>query len=264
MSSNQDKKREKILHFLVENLVERAKRNCGYKSYKKKNVSRREEKQENVAICCSKLLYKKLYAKKSCLTNDDETYCGAYFRSFPGHQYYSANNRKKLNSKYKCIRMKKFAKKFLVWQAICECVERSSYFVIKGTISTKIYIRECLKKHLLPILRSYTDNPLFWPNLALCHYNETTLNWLREHKVDFFEKHCNAPNCPELPPIERYWAMVEGKLRFNVKEAKNIQDFKSKWIRATKKVQPKTVQKLMLSVKCKVRAFSCTQLHKLT
>ena len=51
--------------------IQRVKRNCGYKSYKKKKVPRCEEKQENVAIHCSKLLYKKLCAKNSCLTIDD-------------------------------------------------------------------------------------------------------------------------------------------------------------------------------------------------
>ena len=40
--------------------IQRVKRNCGYKSYKKKKVSRREKKQENVAIRHSKLLFKKL------------------------------------------------------------------------------------------------------------------------------------------------------------------------------------------------------------
>ena len=50
----------------------RVKRNCGYKSYKKKKVPRREEKQENVAIrCCSKLLYKKLCTRNSCLIIND-------------------------------------------------------------------------------------------------------------------------------------------------------------------------------------------------
>ena len=152
------------------------KRNCGYKSYKKKKVSPREEKQKNVAVCCSKLLYKKLCAKKSCLIIDDETYCAAYFRSLPGHQYNSAINCKKLNSKYKCIGMQKFAKKFLVWQAVCGCGERSSCFVTTGTINTEIYIKECLKKCLLPFLRSHTGNPLFLPDLASYHYSETTLN----------------------------------------------------------------------------------------
>ena len=52
-------------------------------------------------------------AKKSCLIIDDETYCAAYFRSLPGHQYYLAINCKELNSKYKCIRMQKFAKNLL-------------------------------------------------------------------------------------------------------------------------------------------------------
>ena len=77
--------------------IQRVKRNSGYKSYKKKKVPRREEKQENVVICFSKLV-KKICAKKSCLIIDDETYCAAYFRSLPGHQYYSAINLKKLNS----------------------------------------------------------------------------------------------------------------------------------------------------------------------
>ena len=116
------------------------------------------------------------------------------------------------------------------------------------TINTELYIKECLKKRLLPFLRSHTSNPLLWRDLASCHYSGTALNWLREHIVDFVEKHCNPPNCPELRPFKRYWAIIKGKLRFNVKEARNIQGFKNKWIRVTKKVQLKTVQKLMLSV----------------
>ena len=140
--------------------IHRVKRNCGYKSYKKKNVPIREKKQENVAVCHSKLLYKKLCAKNSCLIIAHETYCAAYFRSLPGHLYYSAINSKKLNFKYKCIGMQKLAKKFLVWQAICKCGERSSCFCTKGTINTKIYIKEYLKKRLLPFLRSHTDNPM--------------------------------------------------------------------------------------------------------
>ena len=91
-------------------------------------------------------------AKKSCLIIDDETYRAAYFRSLQ-YQYYSAINRKKLNSKYKCIGIHKFAKKFLVWQAICECGERNSCFVTTGTINTEIYIKESLKKRLLPFFR---------------------------------------------------------------------------------------------------------------
>ena len=58
---------------------QRVKRNCGYKSYKKKKVPRCKEKQENVAFRCSKLFYKKLCAKKICLIIDDEAYCAAYF-----------------------------------------------------------------------------------------------------------------------------------------------------------------------------------------
>ena len=96
--------------------IQRVKRNCGLKFYNKKKFPSREEKQENVAIRRSKLLYKKC-AKKSCLIID-ETYCAAYFRSLPGLKYYSAINRKKLISKYKWIGMHKFAKKFLTWQAI--------------------------------------------------------------------------------------------------------------------------------------------------
>ena len=187
--------------------IQRVKRNCGYKSYKKKKVPRSEEKQENVAIHLSKLLYKKC-AKKSCLIIDDETYCAAYFQSLPGHQYYSAINLKKLNSKYKCIRMHKFDKKFLVCQAICECGEKRSCFMTTGTVNTEIYIKECLKKRLLPFLRSHTGNPLFRPDLASCHYSGRTLNWLKEHKVDFVEKHCNPPNLPKLRPFERYRVTV--------------------------------------------------------
>ena len=154
----------------------RVKRNYGYKSHTKKKVPCREEKLENVAICRSKLLYKKLYTIKSCLIIDDKTYCAAYFRSLPGHLYYSAINCKKLNSKYKWIGMQKIAKKLLVWREICEWGERSSCFVTTGKINTKIYIKECLKNSLLPFLTSHPGNLLLWPNLASCQYSGTTLN----------------------------------------------------------------------------------------
>ena len=74
----------------------------------------------------------------SCLIIDSETYFAAYFRSLPGHQYYSAINRMKLNSKYKCIGMQKLNKIFLFWQAIFECGERSSCFMVTRTINTEI------------------------------------------------------------------------------------------------------------------------------
>ena len=121
------KKSKKMLQFVVQS--------CSIKNYVLKNLVRL-------------LIMKLIVLHISDLFQDN-------------YQYYSAINLKKLNSKYKCIGMQKFAKKFLEWQAVYECGERSSCFVTTRTINTEIYIKECFKKHLLPFLRSHTGNPLF-------------------------------------------------------------------------------------------------------
>lgn len=72
-----------------------------------------------------------------------------------------------------------------------------------------VYIEQCLQKQLLPFLRDHTGPVLFWPDLASCHYAKKIIKWYKENDVKLVAKTANPPNCPELRPIENYWALVK-------------------------------------------------------
>ena len=48
-------------------------------------------------------------------------------------------------------------------------------------------------------------------------------------------KEVNPPNCPELRPIERYWALVKKHPKITKGSPENENDFGKKWIGFTKK-----------------------------
>ena len=65
----------------------------------------------------------------------------------------------------------------------------------------------------------------------------------------------NPPNCPELRPIERYWALVKKELKATNKEARDMQDFRNKWNAAAKKISEATVKALMAGIQQKLSEF---------
>lgn len=140
---------------------------------------------------------------------DDETYSKFSFRQLPGHKYYVSTIRGQVNSRYKYNQCDKFAKKAMIWQAICSCGKVSPSFVTNSTMEAENYLNECLKKRILPLIRKHNNPVLFWPDLASCHYARSVLNWLDSEDIEFVKKEVNIPNCPELHPIERFWAIIK-------------------------------------------------------
>ena len=65
-----------------------------------------------------------------------------------------------------------------------------------------IYIKECLKKRLLPFIKSHNTSTFFWPNLASIHYSKNTVEWYKQNKVNFVPKLANLPNCSKEHPIK--------------------------------------------------------------
>lgn len=59
---------------------------------------------------------------------DDETDCKMDFKTLPGVQYYNQIPEEEIKDEEKIIRLEKFGSKVLIWQAICECGERSALF----------------------------------------------------------------------------------------------------------------------------------------
>ena len=109
--------------------------------------------------------------------------------------------------------MDKFPKKFMVWQAICSCGKRSTPFVNSKTMNQDVYIKECLQKRIIPLINQHDSDVLFWPDLASCHYAKKTIAWYEANGVPFVPKTSNPPNCPELRPIETFWALCKRNLK---------------------------------------------------
>ena len=227
----------------------------GYNSYKAVKVPNRNHKQNKSAKSRARKLYQFLSSHEGCILMDDETYVKLDLQSLPGQKFYFAKNRLKAAEKFRFVKLQKFGKKVLIWQAICGCGLKSAPFVTDKTLNSKLYLEECLQKRLLPLYRSHAKKPLFWPDLASCHYSAVTRAWYLKEKVKFVEKDMNPPNCPELRAIERYWAIIKSMLKKDGRVIKTVQGMRRKWIQTSSKMPSHIVQKLMMSSKKNLRKF---------
>lgn len=238
-----------------ETSVRKVKKEAGLKTYKVQKVPDRNSKKNLDAKKRAKVLQRDFIRNFECCTMDDETYVLADFLQLPGQEYYVADTRGNVAEECRVQRSSKFPKKFLVWQAICSCGERSSSFITTGSINTDVYIKECLQKRLLPFLRKHEVSSFFWPDLASCHYSKKAIEWYQTNSVMIVPKEANPPNCPELRPIERYWALVKKQLKATKGSAQNEKEFGKKWAASTRKVRKETVKALMEGIPEKVKNF---------
>lgn len=234
-------------------LIQKTMQREGMKSYKKVKVPRVSEKQQGTIKTRARKLYDFLGKEKRHWILDDETYLKTDFKSLPGPQYFIAASGEILPQSETTIECGKFDEKYLVWQAICECGDKSSIFVTQGTINKEIYIKECLTKRLLPFIRKHNIPTLFWPDLAPAHYANDTLQFLDANGVAYVPKELNPPNVPQCRPIEHYWGEIKGILRKKGQAAKNIADFRRKFNAAVKKVSKTSVKKDMEGIRKKLR-----------
>lgn len=158
MSVREIAKKEGISVGTVQNIK---KRNI-VRTYKKQKMPKRSAEQQIRSKKRCRNLYDILLQNKSrFILMDDETYVKFDTSTLPGPQYYNAVVGEIVPDSEKAIKMDKFGKKVLVWQAICSCgLKSTSYFAI-GTISGEIYRKECITKRLLPIYRQHSIPPLF-------------------------------------------------------------------------------------------------------
>ena len=235
-------------------MVQRTKQRKSLKTFKKRAVPKRTEKQEQTIKTNARKLYQRICRNETeCVIMDDETYVKFDYGQMPGHEYYTVKEGRTVSEAYMYRRTEKFAKKALVWQAICTCGLKSSSFVTTGTINGQIYLEECLQKRLLPFIRRHEASTLFWPDMASCHYARGVVNWLKENDVDFVERNMNLPNCPEVRGIERYWALTKRLLKKKGVAAKSIDDLKRNWRAVQNTVTSSNVQNLMGDVRQKLR-----------
>ena len=81
----------------------------------------RDDKQYTSVKARSRKLYTTMLTKFDCVVQNDETYVKADFKQLPGQEFHTATGRGKVADIFKHIKLSKFAKKYLVWQAICLC-----------------------------------------------------------------------------------------------------------------------------------------------
>lgn len=62
------------------------------------------------------------------------------------------------------------------------------------------------------------------------------------------QKTANPPNCPELCPIEKYWALVKRNVFGTKIRANSIDDFKKRLRNATNGESEKSARNLMAGV----------------
>ena len=155
-------------------------------------------------------------------------YCKKDFSHMPSHQYHYQSKGVYVNNKFKYIQKEKFAPKILMWQAICSCGLKSAPFVTQKTLTSDLYITDCLEKHLLPFINKHSKAVIFWPDFPKIHYSKKTMKWYNQNGIKIVLKDPNPPNCPEQRIIESYWALVKGILLKINKSAKDDEEFKQK------------------------------------
>lgn len=234
-------------------MVRRVKKRNGLKSYVKQKIPKVSEKQRKVIKTRARKLYDFLGEENVHLFVDDESYVKGDFKTLPGKSYYTKKVGTTLRESVETIGQEKFGPKFLVWQTICTCGARSSIFTTTGTINREIYIKECLKKRLLPFLRKHNVEHLFWPDLASAHYSNDSIAFMKANCIHFVPKDMNPPNVPRCRPIERYWAMVKRNLLKTGKVAKDDKDLTRHFARAAAKISNATVADMMKGVRGKLR-----------
>lgn len=229
---------------------------AGYKKYRAIKQPNRSDKQNIAAKKRARLLYDNVLTKfTGCVLMDDETYVKLDFKQIPGQKFYSADARGNVPPKFKFVKCDKFAKKCMIWQAICSCGRKSKIFITEATLNSDIYIEECLRKCILPLIRQHNSPVKFWPDLASCHYSKKTLEWYGTNNIDVIPKDLNPPNCPQFRPIEKYWAIVKAMLKKDGGRVENANEMRKKWNKYATKVTPATVQNLMAAINKNVRDF---------
>ena len=140
------------------------------KHWKREKTPKYTPKKAKKARVLSRKLRNTLYSKKSLIIMDDEKYFR--FSSTYNNGYYSTDKNNCPDS-VRFLGEEKFPGMLLMWIAISERGISEPFFARtrSETITSELYISECLEKRLLPfILNKHRGTSyLFWPDLARAH-----------------------------------------------------------------------------------------------
>jgi len=77
---------------------------------------------------------------------------------------------------------------------------------------------------------------------------------LEVQNVEFVKRDKNAPNCPQVRPIERFWAECKKIYKSRQKQPKTLTGFKRIWNKISKIIAEKSGKNLMRGLKAKLKA----------
>jgi hypothetical protein len=146
---------------------------------------------------------------------DDEKYFLFSGDSMPGNDGYYSRDKNSCPDEVRFKGVDKYPDKILVWIAISE--DGVSEPLVRPNkaeaINADTYIKECLKKRLLPFIETHHSDGeyIFWPDLASSHYAKATLAWM-DQNVNYVAKSSNPPNVPQARPIENFWGCLSQKV----------------------------------------------------
>lgn len=178
---------------------------------------------------------------------DDESYFDLEGFNFYGADRFAFTNLENVDDSIKFRQKSKFSPKLMMWIAVGTKGHCEPYFHrTKGAVNAEIYSDQCLIRRLIPWLKNRykSQRILFWPDLASCHYARNTLETLDGASVDYVKKEDNPPNCPQLRPIEDFWANLKCKV------------YSDGWL-------PSSKENLIERINTKLRTFSRSYYMKL-
>ncbi|KAF2897236.1 hypothetical protein ILUMI_08938 [Ignelater luminosus] len=116
----------------------------------------------------------------------------------------------------------------------------------------------CLVENTIIVLKRLilfikTRDVLFWSDMATCHYAVQCTEFLKENNVDFVIKVNNAPNTPQVRPIEKYWALLNREYANRKTPAKNLNSFRRIMQITSRKVSENNGPTLMSNLRKKLR-----------
>jgi hypothetical protein len=86
---------------------------------------------------------------------------------------------------------------------------------------------------------------------------------LRSQNINFVERPNNAPNCPQVRPIDKYWALCKKQYKKRSKEPKSLNGFRIICRNVSQKVIEKSGKSLMERHRVKLRSVGYVRVMEL-
>ena len=197
--------------------------------------------------------------KKIDFVMDDESYFTLTQSNLPGNDsYYTSNNQltpHHVQHYYKA----KHEEKLLVYLVISPKGVSKPRFIPSGlAVNRWVYVGRCIRPVLRPFLKKHYPNGgyVFWPDLATAHYANFTIGELQANGIPFVPKWSNPANVPKARPIEDFWGILKEMVYERDWSAQTLDELKNRIIYCMKKIDPSLVQRLMGTVRQRLRQIA--------